>query len=143
MILRLAASVEHRLVTDRRTDRRTDTRRQLIPALSSVARVKTVACRDTPNRTHDLLLFNTNWAAVMAGKVYQPVGGGARIEQLPDIQEHPVVLHNLSTHEKLISQRPQRFNRSKTGHSELVTTRMWADAQRDGRPAKCTGLRRI
>ena len=29
VILRLAVSVEHRLVTDRRTDGRTDTRRQL------------------------------------------------------------------------------------------------------------------
>jgi len=38
VILRLAVSVEHRLVTDGRTD--TDTRRQLIPALTSVARVK-------------------------------------------------------------------------------------------------------
>jgi len=40
MILRLATSVEHRLVTDGRTDGRTDTRRQLIPALASVAPVK-------------------------------------------------------------------------------------------------------
>jgi len=36
--LRLAVSVEHRLVTDGRTDRQKDTRRQLIPALASVAR---------------------------------------------------------------------------------------------------------
>ena len=40
MILRLAVSVEHRL--ERETDGRTDTRRQLIPAVASVARVKTV-----------------------------------------------------------------------------------------------------
>ena len=40
MILRLAVSVEHRRVTDGRTDRRRDIRRQLIPALASVARVK-------------------------------------------------------------------------------------------------------
>jgi len=33
-ILRLTVSVEHRLVTDKRTDRRTDRRRQLIPALA-------------------------------------------------------------------------------------------------------------
>ena len=37
MILLLAVLVEHRLVTDRQTD----TRRQLIPALASVALVKT------------------------------------------------------------------------------------------------------
>jgi len=36
VILRLAVSVEHRLMTERRTD----TRRQLIPALASVARVQ-------------------------------------------------------------------------------------------------------
>ena len=41
MILRLSVSVEHRLVTDGRTD----TRRQLIPALASVARVETVECK--------------------------------------------------------------------------------------------------
>jgi len=38
--IRLAVSVEHRLVTYRQTDGRTDSRRQLIPALASVARVK-------------------------------------------------------------------------------------------------------
>ena len=38
-ILRLAVSVEHRLVTDGRTDGQTDTRRQLIPALACVAQV--------------------------------------------------------------------------------------------------------
>jgi len=42
MILPLAVSVEHRLVTDGRTD----TRRQRIPALASVARVKTVIMHD-------------------------------------------------------------------------------------------------
>ena len=41
VILRLAVSVEHRLVTDGRKDRQTDTQQQLIPALASVARVKT------------------------------------------------------------------------------------------------------
>ena len=40
VMIRLAVSIEHRLVTDGRTDRRTDTRRQLIPALASVARLK-------------------------------------------------------------------------------------------------------
>ena len=44
VILRLAVSVEHRLVTDGWTDGHTDrltyTRRQLIPALASVAQVK-------------------------------------------------------------------------------------------------------
>jgi len=40
VMLRLAVSVEHRLVTDGRTDGLTDTRRQLIAALFSVARVK-------------------------------------------------------------------------------------------------------
>ena len=39
-MLRLAVPVEHRFVTDGRMDRQTDTRRQLISALSSVARVK-------------------------------------------------------------------------------------------------------
>jgi len=41
VILSLAVSAEHQLVTDRQTDRQTDTRRQLINALASVARVKT------------------------------------------------------------------------------------------------------
>ena len=36
VILRLAVSVEHQLVTDGRTDGQTDTRRQLIPELVSV-----------------------------------------------------------------------------------------------------------
>ena len=36
MILRLAVSVEHRLVTDRQTD----TQRQLIPVLASIVQVK-------------------------------------------------------------------------------------------------------
>ena len=40
VILRLAVPVEHRLVTDRQTDGQTDTRRQLIPALASIARAK-------------------------------------------------------------------------------------------------------
>ena len=40
VILPLDVSVEHRLVRDGRTDRQTDTRRQLIPALASVARVE-------------------------------------------------------------------------------------------------------
>jgi len=37
VILRLAVSVGHRLVTGGRTDRQTDTRRQLTPARASVA----------------------------------------------------------------------------------------------------------
>ena len=40
VILHLAVSVEHRLVTEGWTDRHTDKRRQLIPALASIARVK-------------------------------------------------------------------------------------------------------
>ena len=40
VILRLAVSVEHRLVTDGRTD----TRRQLIPAIAIVARVNIISC---------------------------------------------------------------------------------------------------
>ena len=40
VIQRLAVLVEHRLVTDGRTDGQTNTRRQLIPALASVVRVK-------------------------------------------------------------------------------------------------------
>ena len=43
VILLVAVSVEHRLVTDRQTDGRTDTRRQVIAALASVARLKTVS----------------------------------------------------------------------------------------------------
>jgi len=43
VILRLALSLEHRLVTDRQTDGQTDTGRQLTPALASVARVKICA----------------------------------------------------------------------------------------------------
>jgi len=40
VILRLAVSVEHRLVTDEQRDGQTDTRRQLIPAISSIALVR-------------------------------------------------------------------------------------------------------
>ena len=40
VILRLAVSVEHWIVTDRCTDRQTDTWQQLIPALASIAQVK-------------------------------------------------------------------------------------------------------
>jgi len=42
VILRLATSVEHRLVTDGQTNKQTDTRRQLIPMLASVVRVKMI-----------------------------------------------------------------------------------------------------
>ena len=44
VILHLTVSVEHRLITDGRTDRQTDTRRQLILALATVARVKSLNC---------------------------------------------------------------------------------------------------
>jgi len=62
MILRLAVSVEHRRVTDGRTDRQTDTRRQLIPALASVARVK------PDNIIHDI---NAEISAVTDAQEYK------------------------------------------------------------------------
>jgi len=54
VILRLAVSVERRLVIDGRTDRQIDAGRQLIPALASVARAKT----GSPSVTLTLLLRN-------------------------------------------------------------------------------------
>jgi len=63
VILRLAVSVEHRLVTDRQTD----TRRQLIPALASVARVKkTHAFKDLQTLTVWLLQNTVSFSVFFA-----------------------------------------------------------------------------
>ena len=50
VILRLAVSVEHRLVADGRTDGQTDTRRQLIPELASVPKMVKEDLKDPGSR---------------------------------------------------------------------------------------------
>jgi len=62
MILRLAISVEHQLVTDKQTDGQTDTWWQLIPMLANVVRVKTKINRKLYHNYCMPLIYNvTLW----------------------------------------------------------------------------------
>jgi len=62
MILRLAISVKHQLVTDKQTDGQTDIWWQLIPTLASVVRVKTKIIRKLYHNYCMPLIYNvTLW----------------------------------------------------------------------------------